>query len=175
MNFNTDGHMQAGLHKMTLNEIEDAFVTPFPHSSTRKNVIDGYKKHTIELTQILDQYVQFIDGSYVTNKNDPGDIDLACFADGDVVDSLPMADKMKLRALMAGKLTKATHLCDAYFCPSYPETHPKFEFYRSKRKYWMGEFGYDRTDKPKGIVVLERTPPPPVAAPLSTSPVSAGS
>lgn len=170
MTFNAKGYLDPGLHSMTIDDMEKSFVTPFPHSSTRKNILDGYKRHTDDLLQLINEYVQLLDGSFVSNKNDPGDIDLICFIDGDTLDSLPPADQMKVKALLNGKVTKATHLCDAYFCPSYPENHPNYQYYRPQRKYWMGEFGFDRSDVPKGIVVLERkinVTAAPAAAPVT--------
>lgn len=169
MAFNAHGYLDAGLHKMDIGTVEDEFVVPFPHSTTRKTIIDGYKKHSIDLLALISKYVNFIDGSFVTNKNDPGDIDLVCFIDGDMLDALPLPTQAQVRALLSGPVTKASHSCDAYFCPTYPETHVKFGSYRSMRKYWMGEFGYDRSDVPKGIVVIEENaaPAPVVAAPAA--------
>jgi hypothetical protein len=169
MTFNSKGYLDAGLHPMDLNEIENVFVTPFPHSSTRKIIMEGFRRHTSDLVDIIKEYIQFLDGSFVSNKNDPGDIDLVCFINGDLIDALSPVDQEKIRELFSGPRTKSTHHCDAYFCVFYPETHPQYEFYRSKRKYWMGEFGYDRADTPKGIVVVEENAN--VVAP-STAPAS---
>ncbi|WP_141098535.1 DUF6932 family protein [Rhodoblastus acidophilus] len=169
--FNSKGYLDPGLHPMGLDEIEKNLVTPFPHSSTRKVVMDGFRRHTDELKAIIAEYIQLIDGSFASNKNDPGDIDLVCFIDGDKVDALPPDLQMKLRNLLLGKQTKNTRHCDAYFCPSYPDTHPNFEAYRANRKYWMGEFGYDRTDVPKGIVVVEQKAAPATLS-ASSSPSS---
>lgn len=158
MTFNTKGYLEPGLHNMGVDEVERNFVTNFPHSSTRESIMDGFKKHSDEINVIVDECIKFLDGSFVSNKNDPGDIDMVCFIDGDKVDSLSPADQAKLQALVAGPVTKASHKCDAYFCPTYPDNHPKHAHTRSQRKYWMGEFGYDRLDVPKGIVVVEVKP-----------------
>lgn len=166
MTFNAKGYLEPGLYPMDLNEIENILVTPFPHSSTRPSVMSGFRRHTADLQALVDEYTQFIDGSFVSNKNDPGDIDLVCFIDGDKVDALSPPQQAMLRELLLGPVTKASHYCDAYFCPSYPDTHANYDSYRSKRKYWMGEFGYDRFDVPKGIVVVEQkaSPAPSLAA-----------
>lgn len=171
MTFNAKGYLEPGLHPMNLDEIEKVFVTPFPHSSTRPNVMSGFRRHTNDLLALVDEYTQFIDGSFVSNKNDPRDIDLVCFIDGDKVDALSPPQQAKLRELVLGPTTKASHKCDAYFCPSYPDTHANYDFFRSKRKYWMGEFGYDRSDVPKGIVVVEQkvSQAAPVTASVSAS------
>jgi hypothetical protein len=171
MTFNTKGYLDAGLHNMDVKDVENMFVTNFPHSSTRQSIIEGFKKHAAEIGAIIDECTKFLDVSFVTNKNDPGDIDMVCFIDGDKVDSLSLADQSKLQALVAGPATKATHKCDAYFCPTYPDGHPKHAQTRLQRKYWMGEFGYDRSDVPKGIVVVEVKPP---AAPAPSSPPTTG-
>lgn len=156
MKFNADGYLDPGLHPMSVVEIEHNFVSSFPHSSTRPTIIDGFKRHQSEISAIAVSYDQLIDGSFVTNKNDPGDIDTVCFIDGDFVDALPAHQQQALRLLFLGPATKATHHCDAYFCPSFPETHKNYAHFRAQRKYWMGEFGYDRSDKPKGIVSVKK-------------------
>jgi hypothetical protein len=141
-------------------EIEAAFVTSFPFSSTRKPILAGYLKHAAEVQAIVGSFQEFLDGSFVTNKNDPGDVDLVVLIDGDLVDNLPSADKDKLRLLISGPITKASHFCDAYFCPVYPSHHHAFASARTTRKYWMGEFGFDRQDAPKGIVLVDVKPVP---------------
>lgn len=164
MKFNTKGYLDAGLHPMTVDDVEKIFVTGFPSSNTRQGIIDGYKKHADDLAKIINECVQFIDGSFVTNKNDPGDIDMVCLIDGDTVDALAPAEQTKLAALLSGPATKATHKCDAYLVVTYPETHPAYPAARQQRKYWMGEFGFDRQDHPKGIVTIDVKAQPAVAA-----------
>jgi hypothetical protein len=99
-----------------------------------------------------------MNGSFISTKNDPGDVDLVCFADANAIDCLPLEMQQRLKALVDGKATRDTHLCDAYFCPTLPETDPAFDETRSARKYWMGEFGFDRLDRPKGIVRTQILP-----------------
>lgn len=150
--FNANGYLEPGLHRMTIEEFEAAFVTAFPHSTTRANILVGYVTHRGELASILDSFEQLIDGSFTTNKNDPKDVDLLVLADGDLVDGLPDDQKARLNDLVSGKATQGKYMCDAYFCPTYPEAHPLHQHSRTQRKYWMGEFGYDRCDVAKGLV-----------------------
>ncbi len=150
--FNSDGYLEPGLHDLTVDSLEEHFVTGFPTSTTRPNIIEGYKRHNFAVNALGISGEQFLDGSFVSTKNDPGDIDLVQFSDSDSVDELSALDKIIFGSLFAGQATKATHLCDAYFCPTVPETDPRYPKLRSARKYWLGEFGYDRQDKPKGII-----------------------
>lgn len=153
--FNANGYLDPGFHRMSIEEFEAAFVTPFPHSVTRESILVGYISHHNELVRLLASFEQFVDGSFTTNKNDPNDVDLVVLADGDLVDALTPDQKRALEALVSGKVTQGRYLCDAYFCPIYPENHPLFAQSRPQRKYWMGEFGYDRCDVPKGIVHMQ--------------------
>lgn len=163
MNFNADGYLEAGLHDMELDGIVEHFVTAFPTSNTRPNIIDGYKRHRDEVAALGVACTEFLDGSFASNKADPGDIDMVGFMDLDAVDALSPADQARLKALFAGKATKAAYMCGAYFVPTVPPTHPAFNQLRTQRKYWMGEFGYDREDRAKGMIRTEVTPAPKAA------------
>jgi hypothetical protein len=158
---------------MAQSDLEATFVTAFPHSSTRGDIIKGYKKHSHEVTALVGTCEQLLDGSFVTNKNDPGDVDMVLFVDASVIDNLSPSQQAEFFALTAGAQTKATYLCDAYFCLTFPETHPRFAQFRQMRKYWMGEFGFDRHEVPKGIVQVQLTrPAPPPPSPVPTMPAS---
>lgn len=155
---NADGYLDAGLHDMSVDQLESAFVAAFPTSKTRPQIFSGYQKHSAELSALGVPMEQFINGSFTTNKEDPGDVDLVCFADAESIDKLSPDQQAVFEKLVAGKATKASHHCDAYFCATVPETDPLYPQVRANRKYWMGEFGYDRTDKPKGIVRTQIIP-----------------
>ncbi|XAT75185.1 hypothetical protein LRC39_09550 [Rhodopseudomonas sp. P1] len=137
---------------MDISEIDGHFVASFPHSTTRKTILDGYQNHSKDLLAVLGECEEYLDGSFVTSKNDPGDIDFVVLADPDKIDALAPDKKLKLKALVSGPLTKTAYSCDAYFCPVYPVGHALHDMARQQRKYWLGEFGYDRLDVPKGIV-----------------------
>jgi hypothetical protein len=159
MKFNADGYLDAGIHDVELPAIEEHFVDGFPSSNTRPKIINGYKQHRAELESLNLDVEQLLDGSFVSTKNDPNDIDLVCFADADAIDRLSPQDQEKFSKLLSGKHTQSIYLCDAYFSPMVPENHPQYNQCRSARKYWMGEFGYDRNEKPKGVLRVRITVP----------------
>lgn len=152
MKFNAQGYFEAGIHDFDAGAIEEHLVVGFPTSITRVQILAGYKKHRAEIEALGLTCEQLIDGSFVSTKNDPEDIDLVGLIDADAVDALSPAQQMQLQALFSGQTTKATHLCDAYLCPTVPQNDPRYARLRAARKYWLGEFGYDRQDKPKGMV-----------------------
>lgn len=151
---NDNGYLEPGLHEMTLEELEDNFVKAFPGSATRADIMRGYVRHQAELGALRISVTQFVDGSFVTSKLNPGDVDLVCFMEQEEVDRLPREEQLKLEKLVSGPATKDEYCCDAYFAPVVPKTHPKFNECHRNRTYWLGEFGFDREDRPKGIAVL---------------------
>lgn len=153
MTFNEHGYLPQGLHEMSLDDIEGNFVDSFPSSNTRPHIMRGYKQHVAALASLGVTFEQFLDGSFISTKNDPGDVDFVCFANPDDVDRLPPEQQTLLRSLVLNpQETKRAYYCDAYFCPIVPENDPRYGQLRVSRKYWMGEFGFDRLDRPKGIV-----------------------
>lgn len=155
---NSDGYLPAGIHDMSLEEVQSAFVDEFSSSTSRPKIMAAHNRHRAELQSLQVCIEQLIDGSFTSSKVNPGDIDLVCFASMEAIDSLPQEKKDLLNRLVSGQETRSAYLCDAYFCPTLPETHPQYNNYRAQRKYWIGEFGYDREEKPKGIVRLQINP-----------------
>lgn len=170
MNFNVDGYLNAGLHSSNLADIKTHFVDNFPATSTRLTVYDGYKNHSAQLVTFGVDFNQFLDGSFVSSKENPGDIDVLTMADHAKVNALSPVEQVRLRQLFLGKGSKPQYQCDSFFLTSFPDTDPAYQHYREQRKYWMGEFGFDRVDKPKGILTVDVLAAPPPAAPTPTSP-----
>lgn len=170
MKFNADGYLDAGLHQATLSDIKTHLVDTFPPTSTRLKVYKGYKRHTEELETFGFPINQFVDGSFVSSKKDPGDVDLLGIADRKTVDALPAAERQRLNKLFLGEANKLDYECHTFFLASVPETDPAFAAFRATRKYWMGEFGFDRVDKPKGILTLAIQPRPPTPTPQTPIP-----
>jgi hypothetical protein len=157
--FNGNGYLDAGIHPMSEGEVKDHFVDAFPMSTTRAKIHVGYVRHAQELAATGVDGVKYLDGSFTTTKTDPGDIDMVVFADADLLDSLPPAAQQQFKELVAGKQTQHTHQCDCYFCPTVKdENHPYYAELRAQRKYWLGEFCFDRSDQPKGIVSVKVQP-----------------
>ena len=94
---------------------------------------------------------RWIDGSFVTEKEAPSDVDVVVFHDPPEVNRLSANRKATLDLLfMDRQVTKLRYHTDAFFIPN---DDP------DARMYWRGCFGFDHYDNPKGIVRLDlRTP-----------------
>ncbi|WP_320129363.1 DUF6932 family protein [uncultured Sphaerochaeta sp.] len=129
------------------NDIEDKslekyFLNGFPGSKTRSQLIEGLKIYISALKNYLFTYEIWIDGSFVTNKMDPGDIDLLVLFSSSDYNSLSSSDQRALVKLLDNYLAKQSFGCDVYFCVLENE---------KLKSYWRGWFGFDRRDEPKGI------------------------
>jgi hypothetical protein len=144
------------LHTVSLTELEDEFVLPFESSITRRDIVSGHNNYIIELFQVLEHnFFQWLDGSFVTQKIDPNDIDVINF----IYYSDATNDKVNsLRKFLTGfGNPKNEFRVDGYIVPVYEPTDPRFSITQAKYNEWRLFFGKDRNNNPKGILQLNLT------------------
>ncbi len=151
MPLTADGVLPAGIHDYDFATFEKEFIAEFPSSQTRSRIMDSLKGMLLFLYhEGYAPYEIWIDGSYVTNKINPNDVDVVIF--------LPWAE-------FNGKPMDKTQFpsgddVDCYFSVAVMDENQLSLSPRdcgevvNQRNYWRGQFGFDRDDKPKGIVSL---------------------
>jgi hypothetical protein len=82
-----------------------------------------WQRHRAALASVIPFVCQWVDGSYVTNKLDPADIDVVTIMDGLVFEALAPALQDMVGALVAGKGTKALWGVDSYAIFTFPDDH----------------------------------------------------
>lgn len=136
----------AGMHNMTFSDLENVFVTPFSQNERRKALLSRLQAFTERLQEVPINMEVWIDGSFATIKESPGDIDLVVVCDEADVNNLQPEKRLILEELFSNqKYTKLRYECDAYFILD--NFHDK--------SYWRGLFGFDRNEQPKGIARLK--------------------
>ena len=66
--------------------LKTIFVDNFPNSTTRKTLYDNYLRYIDDFSkQITPNFTQWINGSFVTLKENPNDIDFVTFIDVDIL------------------------------------------------------------------------------------------
>ncbi len=154
MEFNADGVIPAGIHNCALNDFYSFFVEGFPASQKRRPIYDALINYLRSLSNRYTPYEIWIDGSYVTSKINPNDVDLVVFlncedlisanSDSEFVNNAPLEYIDKYISLAVNEYNESRIS---------PEDYQKHGI--NKRNYWRGQFGFDRNDTPKGIVKID--------------------
>ncbi|KAF0240574.1 MAG: hypothetical protein FD167_4140 [bacterium] len=130
-----------------LHQLKSLFLVPFPNSTTRTNTLRRFKNWVQRIKKLNVRCEIWLDGSFVTKKEDPQDIDLVVFIKNTDMIRLSDAKKLELRILTNEKLTeeqKKECVCDSYLGSSEDLLD---------RRYWKKTFGLTNEEppKPKGI------------------------
>ncbi len=140
---------------VTVAEVEKAFVRPFPDSDTRAWLFNSLQVYNRDLgREIKVPFRQYIDGSFVTHKLNPNDIDLVTF--------IPTPVFERHRAGLEGfwGYYWGRMGLDAYLVEVFPAGHLRHEESLRDRKIWRDRYGFTKPDANfgqfrKGYVILD--------------------
>ena len=148
--FEANGMLTAGFHDCSVQEFIATFVDEFPTSQRRKLIVDSLWEFAKEVFDIGLPCEFWVDGSFVTTKVNPNDADLVLFLQAPNMNVVgPLVNDFRTR--YAGTL-------DMYFAYAASVENLQllgpvnYQQIVNQRNYWRGQFGFDRTDSPKGIV-----------------------
>lgn len=167
MVFNAYGNYQAGVHSSNIKEIKKLFVDNFCDSNSREKIYNGLLSflNTDIFRNNQEMFTKmWIDGSFVTKKQNPNDIDIIMFIN-------PLKNMAKANALMNDyhQNLKPQGIEKSYYSDIYiivdidslpvPDgSNPHYlQYYQEsdmQMKYWLGQFTFDRNRNPKGIFEL---------------------
>lgn len=140
----------------TLDIFEDVFVSKFIVSSTRKNIFENYKRYVVDFQKdIVGNFKQWVNGSFVTKKLNPNDIDLVTFIPFDIFEK--KRKELEARFIMGGALKN--YSVDAYAIKVYPQEHDLHFVTQHDVAEWRETFSktkFNRVRKryPKGFLEL---------------------
>ena len=134
--------LEPGLHDFKLDDIGNHFLESFPDSTTRSDLIHGFREYVGHLSSFGVPIEVWIDGSFTTDKLNPNDIDLVVFSPAANLNALSEDKQLSFRALLDQPSIKRRFGCDVYFSPTEN---------KEMRSYWRGWYGFDRNEQPKGI------------------------
>ncbi len=141
--------------QIEINDVEFrlSFVDAYPKSVNRPMIYQGYLqyKSTIENTVTVD-FEQWINGSWVSNKPNPNDIDLV------ILVGLPdvKPDIFVHNQLLNKYGSKDKYHVDAYLIIVCPEDDPRYDVLTKKTmEYWDKWWSHDRNNNEKGYIVLK--------------------
>lgn len=132
-----NGCLPPGRYRASVEEVHAVFVEGMPDTQHRQGVFDRWLLHREALRLVLKVERQWIDGSFVTDKPQPGDIDVVTFFDGEAFDALPLPQQMLAKSIMQGHHTEQLWNVDSFDLPVYGEHHELVEPVTNRgRGYW---------------------------------------
>ena len=89
-----------GFHEKTLRELNELCVVPFESkSTTRKNIMQGLMKVVADLVAAKIEAKIWVDGSFVSHKINPGDVDILVELQGVFYDTTTPEQRKILEAI----------------------------------------------------------------------------
>jgi hypothetical protein len=129
---------------MNLEDFENTFV----FTNRRAEIFKNYLEFVDILKGLpIGNFFQWLDGSFVTKKPFPNDLDLVTFVDANAF----MRFENRLRVL---ETDCRWNRLDAYSVPVYPETTFKHYITRYAMEEKQELFGSDRLGQPKGFIQI---------------------
>jgi hypothetical protein len=144
--------LPAGLHQMTVADVQGLCVTAFPLSQTRQVIFAGLQSVITELTISGVRGEMWVDGSFLTQKIDPEDVDLVAKVPSTFYDTCTAQQRAKIDWIN-GNL-KVSHFCDSYLWVEFPVGHQHYWNSEWQKAYWIKQFGFTRGQNLKGIAVV---------------------
>lgn len=147
----------ASIHHASLLQIKQRFVTDPVGSVSRNGIWDGWMRHRQAVSACGISFATLVNGSFCTEKLNPGDVDLCYVFEAEEFNKLAAADRAALTPLFDQAIVKSTYMCDAYFFFSYPFKHLAFPATVASYTYWTRVFGIDRNGRQKCILLVTDT------------------
>jgi hypothetical protein len=144
----------AGFHPMNVATLRQKCVDGFPLSNTRATIMNGLEQVVQELESFEVAGEIWIDGSFMTQKIDPEDVDVLLRVDSALYDGGSPELRKAIDDFDSAQLKHRYH-CDSYVWREYPVGHSLHNESEWDRAYWIRQFGFSRGDDYKGIVTIE--------------------
>ena len=156
INFDENGYLlpYEGI-EISMETLERIFVNEIPGSKTRKRLFNNYLDYTIQFQQkVFPYFEQWVNGSFVTHKPNPRDIDIVTFLDFEVFKLRESHLDQFLSFTLEGKGI------DAYIVPVYPVGHSLHGLGERLKAQWLNRFSFAKADNedrilPKGFVKIK--------------------
>ncbi|MCS1410953.1 MAG: hypothetical protein M2R45_04148 [Verrucomicrobia subdivision 3 bacterium] len=142
-----------GFHPMPLNRVRELCVSAFPSSKRRPLIMDGLERVTAEIVRHDIVSKIWIDGSFLTEKIEPDDVDVVVEIELTFRQQATQKQKDVINWILSD--LKPSHYCHSFLLEVYPSGHPKAHLNKQNRDDWMHVFGFSRQGQPKGIAVVQ--------------------
>lgn len=139
---------------MSMAELREGCVSRFPLSTTRQRIMAGLETVLVRLNGAKIERDVWIDGSFLTQKIDPEDVDFVLRISGGMCDHCS-AEQSEALNWLGSEAPRVDHRCHGFVFFEYPEGQPNYGQGQWMRAYWIRQFGFSRGHDMKGMVVIK--------------------
>ena len=141
-----------GRHCLTLMEVKQLCLDGLPKSTVRSNLYYAFED-LLQRFLIAGIPCEFwLDGSFLTSKPDPSDVDVVIRIDHDVASSLTSEQRLLVDSANEAEFIKGI---DSYVSVALPRDHPDAGTDADDRETWAEQFGLEHSALwCKGLAVL---------------------
>jgi hypothetical protein len=139
---------------ITTDELFRICVDAFPLSASRKPIFENLEEVMRKLAAKAIVGDLWIDGSFVTTKFNPRDVDLVLCISSNLYDNCS-AEQRALLDWFESDVLHTDYRCDGYISIEWPSGHRLHADGIASRDYWSNLFGHTRDGFEKGIPVVQ--------------------
>lgn len=154
-----------GMHICDMAEVEQKMVKPFATSTTRRPIFEGLSRYLNDCQIHGISGRIWLDGSFVTGKNNPGDVDVVSLVSADLLRRLDATNQgFALQNLNGKEATKPKYQVHSFAVASVQQSHVAYLQQAQEIAKWIGFFRYTKEfgakdgkilQRPKGILQLD--------------------
>lgn len=152
--FDDNGFLPPGCFSSTLKGFKCRFVLDFTNSKTRAEIFNEYIGYANHLSTYNFTINKWIGGSYVSNKLDPGDVDIVILFDAIKYNSHPERGEIHNLFLRFHGYPQLLH--HSMYIAVYPKSDPRYELItKVEVKKWHDFISMTKDKKTKrGLILL---------------------
>ena len=146
--------LDPGMHPMSIADLRLLCVedSRFDLSTSRAPLMDNLEEVLGRLQAVEIEGKVWIDGSFLTEKIDPDDVDLVVALTSTFIEAATPSQTTTIEWIYSNLYD--TYKCHSFTFTTYPEGHPYYLDGVWNHDFWMTQWGFDRSNNPKGIAVL---------------------
>lgn len=140
-----------GRHNMGLTALREVTVTAFPSSSQRPLLFTALESLAAYLSGLGLPCELWVDGSFLTERIEPNDVDVACVIPAEPFETLDVFLQVSVIKLLNGK-QKFDPLLDTYLAMRFDLSDPRYS--SDSTRYWSEFWSLDRDNALKGYACV---------------------
>lgn len=135
-----------GIHKISLDKLEDTVLKPFQDKRTRAHLCNRFRALIQELETYQIEMIIWIDGSLCSKKPHPSDVDIVIFLNEEQLNKLSKINYDCLLNLLEDRNTiRARYGCDLFF----NSMNDKDRYH-----HWRSMFSFNQLSEAKGFIQI---------------------